>query len=69
MARIYLGTGSDDTTSGAERDLLGRFEQLPDVFTVNHSVKWITHNSREQGSVGEADFVVAHPHTELRGAG
>jgi hypothetical protein len=61
MARLYQGAGAEDTTSQAERDLLERFEKLPDDYVAIHSVKWITHNAREHGSVGEADFVVAHP--------
>ncbi len=61
MAKIYQGSGAEDTTSQAERDMLDRLEALPDDFTVIHSVRWITHNTREHGTVGEADFVVAHP--------
>ena len=61
MARILQGSGAEDTQSPAEQDMLSYFEQLPDEYTVIHSVKWITHNVREHGSVGEADFVLAHP--------
>jgi len=58
--RIYRGTGSDDTTSSAEIELMEQLEKLPDTYTVYHSTNWIAHSSRK-GSVGEADFIVAHP--------
>jgi len=73
MARIFYGAGHDDTLSRAELDLLERFEELPDTFTVIHSVPWITHPSKD-GSVGEADFLIAHPEhgvlvAEVKGGG
>ena len=61
MAKIYQGAGAEDTQSSAELELLNEFKKLPDEFTVVHSVTWITHNSREHGSIGEADFIIAHP--------
>lgn len=59
MAHIYYGAAHDDTKSQAELDLLERFEKLPDDFTVIHSAPWITHPSKD-GTVGEADFIIAH---------
>lgn len=60
MAKIYAGSGAEDTSSNAETFLLDQFAALPDSFTVIHSAKWITHNSRQHGTVGEADFIIAH---------
>jgi len=57
---VLRGAGADDTTSDAEVELKERLEALPPPFTVIHSVKWITHESK-YGSVGEADFLIAHP--------
>jgi hypothetical protein len=56
--KVYRGPGSDDCTSDAELELYQAFENLPDEFTVFHSVKWF---SRKNGTVGEADFIIAHP--------
>src|SRR5690554_4177027 len=73
MARIFYGAGHDETQSQAELDLLERFRKLPDTFTVIHSVPWITHPSKD-GTVGEADFLIAHPQhgvlvVEVKGGG
>jgi len=56
--KIHRGAGSDDTTSDAELLLYEAFEKLPDTFTVLHSVKWF---ARSLGTVGEIDFLIAHP--------
>lgn len=56
--KIFRGAGSDDTTSDAELDLYDAFEQLPSEFTVFHSVKWF---AKKGGTVGEIDFIIAHP--------
>jgi hypothetical protein len=56
--KVYRGAGADDTTSDAELLLAEKFESLPDAFTVLHSVKWF---AKARGTIGEADFVVAHP--------
>src|SRR5262249_51908858 len=54
---VYRGSGSDDSTSEAELELYECFENLHDAFTVFHSVKWF---AKTKGTVGEADFVIAH---------
>jgi hypothetical protein len=56
--KVHRGAGADDTTSDAELLLSEKFEALPDAFTVFHSVKWF---ARGRGSIGEADFIIAHP--------
>lgn len=56
--RVYRGAGSDDTTSEAELELYHALESLPKEFTIFHSVRWIAKNS---GTVGETDFIIAHP--------
>jgi hypothetical protein len=56
--KVHRGAGSDDTTSDAELVLYQAFENLPDSFTVLHEVKWF---ARERGTVGEIDFLIAHP--------
>ena len=56
--KVYRGAGSDDTTSDAELLLSEKFEQLPDDFTVFHSVKWF---AKSRGTIGEVDFLIAHP--------
>ncbi len=56
--RVHRGAGSDDTTSDAELLLYEAFEKLPESFTVLHAVKWF---ARDLGTVGEIDFLVAHP--------
>jgi superfamily I DNA/RNA helicase len=71
MAKIYHGAGHDDTSSPAEEALFERFKALPPEYTVFHSVPWITHPSK-RGTVGEADFIIAHPSrgllvTEVKG--
>jgi hypothetical protein len=58
--KVYRGSGSSDTTSTVELDLFDEFSKLPDPYKVFHSVSWIAHDSR-YGSVGEADFIIAHP--------
>jgi hypothetical protein len=56
--KVLRGAGSDDTTSDAELELYEAFEQLPDEFTVFHSIKWF---AKSRGTVGEIDFLIAHP--------
>jgi hypothetical protein len=56
--KVHRGAGSDDTTSDAELLLYEKFEQLPDEFTVFHSVKWF---AKTRGTIGEVDFLIAHP--------
>lgn len=56
--KVHRGAGSDDTTSDAELLLSEKFESLPDAFTVFHAVKWF---AKGRGSIGEADFIIAHP--------
>lgn len=56
--KVHRGAGSDDTTSDAELELYEAFEKLPDEFTVFHSVKWF---AKVRGTVGEIDFLIAHP--------
>jgi len=58
--KVFRGAGSNDTTSTAELELFDAFEKLTDLYQVFHSVSWIAHETR-YGSVGEADFIVAHP--------
>jgi len=64
MGRVYRGSGSEDTTSTAELDLFDAFEKLPQPYQVFHSVSWIAHETRK-GSVGEIDFLIAHPEKGL----
>jgi len=56
--KVHRGAGSDDTTSDAELLLTAAFENLPEPFTVLHAVKWF---ARTLGTVGEIDFLIAHP--------
>jgi len=58
MGNIHRGAGSDDTTSDAEIVLYDAFEKLPKPFVVLHAVKWF---ARTLGTVGEIDFLIAHP--------
>lgn len=58
MGKVHRGAGSDDTTSDAELLLYEAFEKLPESFTVLHAVKWF---ARTLGTVGEIDFLIAHP--------
>lgn len=62
MARIYPSPISPATLSTAERNLYKLFQKnLPDEFTVFHSVAWIARDIHSGASDGEADFVIAHP--------
>ncbi|MCL4732931.1 NERD domain-containing protein [Patescibacteria group bacterium] len=56
--KVYRGAGADDVATDAELLLAEKFEDLPDAFTVFHSVKWF---AKDRGSVGEVDFIIAHP--------
>jgi len=58
LGKVHRGAGSDDTTSDAELALYDAFEKLPEPFTVLHAVKWF---ARTLGTVGEIDFLIAHP--------
>src|SRR5258708_20688919 len=61
--KVYRGAGSDDATSEAELELYECFENLPDAFTVFHSVKWF---AKTKETVGETDFIISHhQHTLL----
>ena len=69
QGNVHRGAGSDDTISDAELLLYEAFENLPDAFTVLHAVKWF---ARTLGTVGEIDFLIAHPDygvlvTEVKG--
>ncbi len=55
---IHRGAGSDDSTSDAELQMYEQFEALTDEFEIFHSVRWF---AKHHGSVGEADFLIAHP--------
>ncbi|TVR18762.1 MAG: DUF2075 domain-containing protein [Anaerolineaceae bacterium] len=55
---VHRGAGSDDTTSDAELALYEAFDKLPGPFKVLHAVKWF---ARDRGTVGEVDFLIAHP--------
>lgn len=62
MAHIYPKRLNPDTKSEAERRLYERFAgDLPDDYTVFHSVRWLARDSRSGARDGEADFVLAHP--------
>ncbi len=56
--KVHRGAGSDDCTSDAELTLLEAFERLSNTFTILHGIKWF---ARERGTVGEIDFLIAHP--------
>lgn len=57
-SKVHRGAGADDSVSEAEHRLVEAFESLPDDFTILHSVRWF---AKEQGTVGEVDFLIAHP--------
>ena len=62
MAHIYPKRLNPDTKSEAERRLYERFARdLPEDYTVFHSVRWLARDSRSGARDGEADFVLAHP--------
>ncbi len=62
MARMFPKSIAPGTTSKAERQLFRQFqEQLPDEFTVLHSVAWTRRRRNRRDSDGEADFVILHP--------
>jgi hypothetical protein len=58
QGKVYRGAGSSDTTSDAELDLFERFNKLPEPFQAFHSITWVGQGNR---TVGEIDFLVAHP--------
>lgn len=57
-SNIFRGAGSAHTTSDAELDLFDKLDQLPEPFTTFHSVTWF---AQQYGTVGEVDFLIAHP--------
>jgi len=58
QSRILRGAGADDSTSEAEALLREKLEVLSPAYTVLQGVKWF---AREHGTVGEIDFLIAHP--------
>lgn len=58
MTIFYRGAGSQTSPSPTEQRLIPLLSAMPGAFYVIHSVKW---TSRRGGSIGEADFLVAHP--------
>jgi hypothetical protein len=56
--KVYRGAGSSDTTSDAELDFFERLNDLPSPFQAFHSISWIGQGQR---TVGEIDFLIAHP--------
>ena len=58
QGKVYRGAGSSDTTSDAELDLFDRLNKLPDPFQAFHSITWVGQGNR---TVGEIDFLIAHP--------
>lgn len=59
MAR-YLGLGTDEPNQDSERRVAAALRQLPDDWTVLHSVTWQSKRGARQGD-GEADFLILHP--------
>lgn len=65
MAQMYPEYGHKETQSRAEPDLYQRFKtQLPDTFTVIHSLPWLAEAAKEVDGrdvpTGEIDFLVIH---------
>lgn len=61
MARMYPEQLPDFIESKAEQLLYKLFEaQLPDSFTVMHSVKWLMRDRRHHDHDGEIDFLLVH---------
>jgi DNA-binding MarR family transcriptional regulator len=58
--RIYRGAASRDTSSDAELDLYERLDNLPEPWTVFHSISWFAQKDG-YGTIGELDFLIAHP--------
>ncbi len=58
QGKIYRGAGSSDKTSDAELDLFDRLNELPAPFQAFHSITWVGQGNR---TVGEIDFLIAHP--------
>lgn len=68
MARCYpdYGGGNVPTPSRAEqRVYVALQEQLPDDYTVFHSVAWISRLQSGEAADGETDFLVTHPQMGL----
>ncbi len=62
MARMIPAQIANDTGSAAEENLFRQFaRQLPDDYTVLHSVGWLNRSRGESYQTGEADFVIVHP--------
>jgi hypothetical protein len=62
MARMYPQPMHPDTQSMAERRLYAAFQgQLPDRFSVFHSVSWQLRDIDTGVHDGETDFAIAHP--------
>lgn len=62
MARMIPKKPHPDTKSQAELKLFAEFEkQLPDDYTVFHSVSWQLKTHQRGLEDGESDFLIAHP--------
>lgn len=62
MARMYPNRVRIDTKSAAERRLYDELaRQLPDAYTVFHSVAWTLRDADRGARDGEADFLIVHP--------
>ena len=62
MAHMIPDPISPDTLSAAERRLYDAFHtQLPDTYTVFHSVSWQVRDTANGVRDGEADFCLTHP--------
>jgi hypothetical protein len=62
MAKMYPDRLRTETRSNAERLLYEKFrDELPNEYTVFHSVCWLARNLKGGAHDGEADFVIAHP--------
>ena len=60
MAKMIPHTAYETGSEGEDRIFESLQSQLPNTYTVFHSVRWIGSDRRR--SQGEADFIVFHPH-------